>query len=174
MLIMKHILMLSLAVLLLMALAWLLGFRVNVTASMPYGVYRLMAGHASRGQLASFCLESDFSDLARERGYLAAGSCPSGLRPLLKEVAGLPGDVIGFRDGLITLNGQVLAGTGAAIRDSQGRLMPASRLMPGVIAQGMALMLSQQRAESFDSRYYGLVPLTDIKPVKPVFTFTLN
>lgn len=143
---------------------------MNVTPSLPNGIYRITARPIAPECLASFCLKSEFTTQARERGYLAAGSCPSGLRPLLKEVAGLPGDVIGFQDGLITLNGQILAHTTRAVSDSQGRPLPTSRLRAGVIPQGQALMLAQ-RSDSFDSRYFGLVPLDDLQWVKPIFTF---
>ena len=143
---------------------------MNVTPSLPYGIYRITARPIAPEGLASFCLASEFSNLARERGYLAVGSCPSGLRPLLKEVAGLPGDVIGFQDGLITLNGHVLANTARAVSDSHGRPMPASPLRVGVIPQGQTLMLAL-RSDSFDSRYFGLVPMDDLQWVKPILTF---
>lgn len=167
---MKPTLHLSLITLFLMTVAWALGFRVNVTPSLPYGLYRFTAKPVPPERLASFCLESDVSSLAQERGYLAAGSCPSGLRPLLKQVTGLPGDVIGLQDGLIVLNSQVLTYTAQAVSDSQGRTVPPSRLRAGVIPPGQALMLTQH-SDSFDSRYFGLVPLDNVQWVKPIWTF---
>jgi conjugative transfer signal peptidase TraF len=135
----------------------LAGYRVNLTHSLPIGVYRITHDPVKRGSLAAFCLEDPrYIDLARVRDYLAVGSCPSGLRPLLKEVMGLPGDVIGLRDTLITLNGQSIAGT--------------ALLKPGVIPPGKALVLSLNPS-SFDSRYFGLVPLTNLNSVDPIFTF---
>jgi conjugative transfer signal peptidase TraF len=153
-----------------MTLAWTLGFRINVTPSLPYGLYRFTARPLPPERLASFCLESDLSSLARDRGYLAPGSCPSGLRPLLKQVVGLPGDVIGLQDGMMVLNGQVLAHTAPAVCDSKGRSVRPSRLRVGVIPPGQALMLAQ-RSDSFDSRYFGLVPLDRIQWVEPICTF---
>jgi conjugative transfer signal peptidase TraF len=147
----------------------LMGYRVNLTRSMPIGVYRISRDPVERGRLAAFCLEdTEFTALARR--YLAAGSCPSGLRPLLKEVSGLPGDVIGFRDGLITLNGQVIAGTSLLKSDNMGRPAPISRLTPGIIPTGKALMLSHYPG-SFDGRYFGLVPLSGLNSVQAVLTF---
>ncbi len=149
----------------------LAGYRVNLTHSLPIGVYRITHDPVKHGGLAAFCLEDPpYMDLARVRGYLAAGSCPSGLRPLLKEIKGLPGDVIGFRDGLITLNGQSIAGTALLKTDSIGRPAPISRLTSGVIQPGKALMLSHYPS-SFDSRYFGLVPLASLNSVDPIFTF---
>jgi conjugative transfer signal peptidase TraF len=147
----------------------LMGYRVNLTPSMPVGVYQISHDPVERNHLAAFCLEDmEFTPLARR--YLGTGSCLSGLRPLLKEVAGLPGDMIGFRDGLITLNGHVIAGTALLKTDSMGRPAPVSRLTPGIIPPGKALMLSHYPG-SFDGRYFGLVPLASLDPVQAILTF---
>ena len=104
------------------------GLRFNPTPSLPKGVYRLASGQdVAKGDFVSFCLQGEFADLAKERGYLQAGSCPNGLRPLLKRLAGLPGDYI--EDGSLTIRSV----------DSQGRPMP-SVLASGVIPSGMALV----------------------------------
>lgn len=143
------------------------GYRVNLTRSMPPGVYHISREPVERGRLAAFCLKD--ADTALARMYLAEGSCSSGLQPLLKEVVGLPGDVIGFRDGLITVNGQIIAGTALLKTDSRGRPAPVSRLTDGIIPPGKALMLSRYPG-SFDSRYFGLVALEGLSPIRPVFT----
>jgi conjugative transfer signal peptidase TraF len=132
---------------------WLAGYRFNATASLPTGIYRLSPGSLGRGDYAAFCLEGEFADLARERGYLQAGSCPSGLRPLLKRVAGLPGDAI---------PGDLFIRSA----DSLGRSMP-SALPEGIIPSGMALLLAEHPG-SFDSRYFGLVPLESLRLAKTV------
>jgi conjugative transfer signal peptidase TraF len=135
---------------------WLAGYRFNATPSLPVGIYRLSVDAPGKGDYAVFCLEGEFAELARERGYLQAGSCPSGLRPLLKKVAGLPGDPI----------------TGdPAVRsaDSLGRPLP-SILQEGVIPLGMALLMAEHPG-SFDSRYFGPVPLASLRKTEPVFLF---
>jgi conjugative transfer signal peptidase TraF len=135
-------------------LCWCAGLRANLTPSLPKGIYALCPGTPSRGDYVAFCLEGEFADLARERGYLEAGSCPSGLRPLLKKVAGLPGDA--SPDGLIIQP-----------MDSLGR--PISSALPeGIIHPGMALVLADHPG-SFDSRYFGLVPLENLQRVKAVW-----
>jgi conjugative transfer signal peptidase TraF len=133
---------------------WLAGHRFNATPSLPVGIYRLSADAPGRGDYAVFCLEGEFAELARERGYLQAGSCPSGLRPLLKKIAGLPGDPI---------PGDL------AVRpaDSLGRALP-SVLAEGIVPPGMALLLAEHPG-SFDSRYFGLVPLDSLRLAKAVW-----
>ena len=70
------------------------GLRFNPTPSLPKGIYRLAPGLPEKNDLVSFCLEGEFAELALKRGYLEPGSCPSGLRPLLKRLAALPGDSV--------------------------------------------------------------------------------
>lgn len=150
----------------LFAILWLLaaglivhtsGLRINPTPSLPEGIYHVVSGEPAKGDLVSFCLRGEFADLAGERGYLQAGSCDNRLRPLLKRLVGMPGDFIDA-DSL----------TVHAV-DSQGRPMP-SALRSGVIPSGMALVLADHEG-SFDSRYFGLVPLENLQRVEPVFVF---
>lgn len=169
---MKSICAISLSVSILGVVFWHLGYRVNLTPSLPVGLYRLANGPLQRGQTVVFCLDDpEFIQLARERKYLAAGSCPSGLRPLLKAINGVAGDTIRRHGDLIMVNNQVLAHTKILGMDSQGRTMPPSHLPSGVIPPGKALLLSQHHDGSFDSRYFGLVPIVSLRPVEPVITF---
>ena len=135
-------------------LFWCAGLRVNLTPSLPKGIYALCPGTPGKGDFAVLCLEGEFAELARERGYLQAGSCPSGLRPLLKMVAGLPGDAI---PGNLFIRHA----------DSLGRSMP-SALPEGVIPPGMALVLADHSG-SFDGRYFGLVPLESLRRARVVW-----
>ena len=139
------------------ALAFGAGLRINPTPSLPKGIYRVSPGTPGKGDLVSFCLEGEYAALADERSYLQAGSCPSGLRPLLKRLAGLPGDSVNLDN--LTIRAL----------DSQGRPMP-SALRGGVIPSGMALVLADHPG-SFDSRYFGLVPLDPLQLVEPLFIF---
>ena len=140
-----------------LALVFGAGLRFNPTPSLPKGIYRLAPGAPEKGDLVSLCLEGEFAELALERGYLEPGSCPSGLRPLLKRLAGLPGDSVDP--------------SAFPIRsvDRHGRFMSPA-LVPGVVPPGMALVLAEHPG-SFDSRYFGFVPLDSLQRVEPVFVF---
>ena len=133
------------------------GLRFNPTPSLPKGIYRVVSGVPEKNDLVSFCLEGEFAELALDRGYLEPGSCPSGLRPLLKRLAGLPGDSIDTASIIVCTT------------DSHGRSMPTAPL-PGVVPPGMALVLADHPG-SFDSRYFGFVPLESLQRVEPVFLF---
>lgn len=152
--------------------AFLAGFRLNTTSSMPFGVYRQVpVSQLERGMIATFCLEdAEFMRLAKERGYLGWGFC-DGIKPLGKEIFGLPGDEISLQNELISVNGNPIPLTETKKIDSHGRTMPASKLTPGVIPEGYALMLSPHHSGGFDSRYFGLVRIANLHPIRPVFTW---
>ena len=96
----------TLLVLVPMALA-VSGYRVNMTASHPKGLYRLVSAVPERGDYVAFCLapEHPLAELAVRRGYLGRGGCRSGSRPLLKRLAGLPGDHLALTASGLVLNG---------------------------------------------------------------------
>ncbi|UQZ91193.1 hypothetical protein C4J81_06500 [Deltaproteobacteria bacterium Smac51] len=133
------LLLIDLMVILLIA-AWIFGFRVNITPSLPEGIYQFSSEDIERNDLVAFCLEPDnpFSPLASERGYLGPGGCQSGLRPLLKHLVGLPSDHLFISDDGLILNGIVLTGSGRPGRDRQGRELPISLLREGTISDGQA------------------------------------
>ena len=144
----------GLCVALLLLLLLIANLRFNSTPSLPQGLYRLAPDVPAKGDYVAFCLDGPYAELAAERGYVRPGSCPSGLRPLLKRLAGLPGDVVD----LSTLS--------IRSEDRQGRPL-ASVLENGVIPAGMALVLADHPG-SFDSRYFGLVRLDSLRKAAPV------
>ncbi len=157
---------------LLFAVVWLLasfGYRVNLTPSMPKGIYQHTAGPLKHGDLVSFCLaDPEFIKLAQERGYLQGGSCPSGLQPLFKRVAALPGDSLSVTAEGISINGQLWANSQIQATDSAGRAMFCA-LLPAEVPAGQALLLSDEHRGSFDSRYFGLAGLNRVNLVKPLW-----
>ena len=164
---------LAIAGFLALAAFWLNGYRVNLTSSLPEGVYQFTDEPTQAGDLVTFCLdpENPFFSLAKKRGYLGPGACPSGLRPLLKHLAGLPGDRLEITADGLTLNGCFLPGTARPTLDHQGRELPPSLLRAGRIPDGFGLVLSQEHSGSFDSRHFGLVPLVSLRKVRPVLIF---
>ena len=154
-------------------LIWSAGFRVNLTASLPLGVYQLTDAEPELGDTVFFCLESEaFINLAKAREYVGPGACPGGIRALGKEVYGLPGDNIGIEaDGSISINGRVIAGSAARRRDSRGRPIPDPLLQAGIVPPGRALALALRNPGSFDGRYFGLTSLAGMQVVRPVWIF---
>lgn len=173
---MKVLLVAAVVSFLVLALLYRAGLRCNLTSSLPKGIYRVVSGAPERDGLVTFCLEGEWAVLAGKRGYLGAGSCGSGLRPLLKYLAALPGDIINILpdgDGI-----EITSATGFICRwpveirsvDSAGQPLPPSLLHSGVIPPGMGAVFSGHPG-SFDSRFFGLVPLASMTKVQPVFVF---
>src|SRR3984893_19211478 len=74
------------------ALAGAAGLRVNATASMPRGIWRVEAPgpQIERGEIVSVCLpERAAIREAALRGYMPVGACPGGYQLLVKPVAAI-------------------------------------------------------------------------------------
>ncbi len=156
----RSLLCFCMAVFFALAVCWSAGLRLQVTRSMPVGLYQLQeTDRLQVGDIVSFCLPpGHFAELAKQRGYLQESKiCPSGVRPLVKQVAGLPGDTVDT------------ASLAILPADSLHRPL-SSVLSSGVIPDGFALVLSPHKG-SFDSRYFGLVPFSTLKRVTPVFIY---
>jgi conjugative transfer signal peptidase TraF len=153
--------------------AHVLGFRMNTTTSMPIGLYLLTDGRPGRGDYVTFCLPP--GAYPREIAASCLGQshlCPTALKPLLKHLVGLPGDVVQVTPAGLLVNGHLQPNSGILTTDQAGKSIP-SFLSSGVIPQGKALVLSGYDPHSFDSRYFGLVRLASLHKVLPVITFCL-
>lgn len=141
-----------------------LGFRFNLTESLPPGVYRVTSAPPARGSIVEVCLPRPVATFAGERGYLGPGICPGGVRPLGKVVLATEGDVVRHRPGAIRVNGGVVPNSRTAPRDSRGRTVPhqpwgSYRLGPG------ELWLFSDHPNAYDSRYFGPVEEANVVAV---------
>lgn len=102
----------------------LLGFRFNLSSSLPPGVYRVVAEPAMRGSVVQLCLPIDVAEFARRRGYLGPGSCAGGVRPLGKVVVAIEGDIVVLSRDQIRVNGEAIPNSVTVSNDSRGRRLP--------------------------------------------------
>lgn len=157
------------------ALLGVLGFRFNLTRSLPVGVYRVTTETAGRGAIVNVCLPLEVAKFARERGYLGPGPCEGGVRPLGKAVLALEGDVVTLQSGGIRVNGAVVPRSATVPRDSRGRPLPHYPWGEYRLRAGQIWLFSPYRPNSYDSRYFGPVRLDDIVSVlKPVWTWSFR
>ena len=141
------------------------GLRVNTTTSMPRGLWRVASVNVPprRGEVVSVC--SPDTPVIREaatRGYIPVGGCPGGTDPLVKPVAAVAGDVVTVAPEGIAVNGAPIANTAQLRTDSAGRPLypvPAGRYP---VAPGEMWLLSGHTPRSFDSRYFGPVPVRNV------------
>ena len=142
---------------------WSAGLWINTTPSFPIGLYRRVepGSNAAQGDLVLVCLPRE-QWLREPRWSLR---CPDGARPILKKIIARPNDRVGITPEGVRVN---------------GRIIPNSQPLPGVVAQtkpgpvpeGMFWALSDHSPNSYDSRYFGPLPLTAIRAVvRPLLVF---
>ncbi len=145
--------------------------RLNLTPSLPLGLYRYDEGPLERGVLVAACLPLEWAQKGRRRGYLSRGRCPGGVSPVLKRVGALGGDIVTVSDEGVFVDGALLQAAGPRI-DSQGR--PLEPLASGQYRMApQDLWLSTPEPRSWDSRYYGPVLASAVLGrVRPVWTLS--
>jgi conjugative transfer signal peptidase TraF len=126
----------------------------NPSPSAPIGWYRLLADQAIvRGNLVAAFAPEEAQKLAAERHYL-----PPNI-PLIKTIWAVTGEKICHLDGLVRVANRPPLVT--LSHDSQGRPLP-SRDGCYTLAKDEVFLVSTDVQTSFDSRYFGPVPVSDI------------
>jgi signal peptidase I, bacterial type/conjugative transfer signal peptidase TraF len=128
---------------------------INVTPSMPMGIYVREDGEVHRGDTVAFCLAEPDKTIGINRGYVAKGHICQGTDPLIKQVIAIPGDTVQLTDQSIRVNG-VIYGYHTFYADSRHRplaVYPRGNYAP---SHGYWLV-GTHSAQSWDSRYYGAI-----------------
>jgi conjugative transfer signal peptidase TraF len=126
---------------------------INTTPSEPLGLYARTDAAPRPGRLAAFPVPAAaFPYADRRLGYLHHV-------PLLKMIAAGPGDRVCTLSGQVTINGQARAAIVASDRD--GRVLPHWRACRA-LGPDEFFALSDRVPNSFDSRYFGPVPVRSV------------
>jgi len=135
----------------------------NASASTPIGLYSIApARHLEVTDLVAIRVPEQFAALMVERGYIGRGV------PLMKRVAGLPGQQVCRRDHAITVDGVPMGD--ALDRDHLGRPLPVWRGCRRIRDDELFLM-NWSVPESLDGRYFGPLPTsTVIGRASPLWT----
>jgi conjugative transfer signal peptidase TraF len=140
--------------------AWFAGVRINNSPSLPLGLWQRVGGTPAHGDYVLVRVDDNpaFSDGIRA-GVFSKGT------PLMKRLAALPGDTVEVTAGGVSVNG-VPWPNSAVITTFKP---PAAG---GVVPAGMCWILSDYHWASFDSRYFGPIPLANIEGrMRPIFTW---
>jgi conjugative transfer signal peptidase TraF len=153
------------------AIAYMGGFRLNLTPSEPLGLWRIVALQrpVKAGDLVFICppVTASFEEASR-RGYVRRGLCPGGFAPLIKTVVALSGQHVEIGAN-VTVDGSPLRSSLVRASDGEGR--PITPFKTGIVPL-RNLFLHSSFASSYDSRYFGPVPDTGLLGLaRPVLTF---
>jgi conjugative transfer signal peptidase TraF len=126
----------------------------NASASAPVGLYRLIAAdRIDRGDLVLAHLPESAARLAADRRYLPMSV------PVVKRVAALAGDRVCADSGIVVINDHIAAET--LLIDHEGRPLSAWNGCR-TLGQGEFFLLMADVPASFDSRYFGPIPVTSV------------
>lgn len=126
----------------------------NASASTPIGLYRIeRARHLVVTDLVAVRPPEALAELMVERGYIGRGV------PLMKRVAGLPGQEVCRRDNAITVDGVPMGD--ALDRDHLGRPLPVWQGCRR-IADGELFLMNWSVRDSLDGRYFGPLPASAV------------
>jgi len=146
------------------------GVRLNLTASVPVGLYWVSSGPESH--FLEFCPPEPFGSLSVERAYRTRSTaCPDGGEPLLKPVVAREGDFVEVSSKGISVNGSLIPNTGAKSHDTTGRPLSPWPLGFYLVTPGTVWVASSYNSRSFDSRYFGPICSSEIRHVlRPLLT----
>jgi conjugative transfer signal peptidase TraF len=142
----------------LLAAGGLAGFRLNLTGSMPVGLYLTSAVAPSRDAIVLTCLPPNVAAFARERGYVPrGGGCPGSVLPVGKPIVAIAGDTVTVTPSGLFVNGRPVPNSQPLAVDRQGRPLPQLAVGRYVVRPGAVWVVSSYSRFSFDSRYFGAI-----------------
>src|SRR5438094_2222234 len=134
---------------------WFAGVRVNLSGSMPIGLYRVSSAPPMRGAMVLACLPVNVAAFAKSRGYVPNGTCPGATAPIGKVVLAMVGDSVEVTSEGLLVNGRPVRNTKPLAVDGAGRSLPRFPDGTYVVGQDEVWLYSSYSKRSFDSRYFG-------------------
>jgi conjugative transfer signal peptidase TraF len=138
-----------------------LGIRINLSPSLPIGLYQVAPGPDAT--LVEFCPPEPFASMANARGYRQPGTCPDGGAPLMKPVVARAGDVVSVSKRGVAVNGKCLLHSVPLTRDTAGRPLTPWPYGTYTVQPGTVWVVSDYHSRSFDSRYFGPISASLIR-----------
>lgn len=145
-----------------------LGIVFNDTHSAPFGLYiKTATSHEATQQGAPyvfFCPDVRWPSMRGQPNYRSPmWTCPDGFSPLIKPVVAWPGDIVETSPEGLSVNGVFLPHTMPLDHDSKGRLIHPYPYGSYRVAAGELWTVSSFSPRSFDSRYFGPIPIRSVR-----------
>jgi conjugative transfer signal peptidase TraF len=150
-------------------IAYALGLRVNMTRSLPMGLYVVTKDISC--SLIEFCPSGPAAEESRIRGYRNAGSCPDGAEPLIKPIVAREGDIVEMSVNGISVNGRLLKNTAPMAADRLARRLKPWKFGKYRVRVGELWVASTYNYGSYDSRYFGPILISSVRyRLRPIWT----
>lgn len=163
----------GLAIMVLGAVSYAAGVRINTTKSIPVGLYWTSADPIEKGAYVLFCPpDVGVFATAKARGYIAGGFCPGGYGYMMKRITAAKGDTVAVTDDGVRVDGQWLAHSKPRKADPAGRELPRYHASQYTLGGAELLLMSDVSDTSFDGRYFGPVDRSHVDTViRPLITW---
>lgn len=149
------------------------GVVFNLTPSIPRGVYQsISVPHKKRvGYYILFCPDQKWPGFATNPNYRKSylGNCPDGEEALIKPVSAWPGDTVTTTPIGVAVNGAIIHNSMPNTKDPFGKDLHPYAYGNYKVPAGQVWVISSYSPRSFDSRYFGPIPVTSIRSwLKPI------
>ncbi len=143
------------------------GVVFNYTHSAPFGLYLRIANPATAPHnplpYVFFCPDIRWPSMKGQPNYRSPmRSCPDGFAPLIKPVVAWPGDTVETTPQGVIVNGVALTNTLLLKQDSTGHAIHPYPFGTYRVQEGQLWAVSSFSPRSFDSRYFGPIPLRSV------------
>lgn len=143
-----------------------IGYRINLTESIPIGLYRITSAAPIKNAFVIFCPDDRKSfRLARDRGYIDPALYCDGYGYLMKKVVAVSGDTLSVTNTGVFVNNTLIPYSKPKLQDGMNRALPQWQVINYQLQKNEIMTMTSQSEWSFDGRYYGLVHTRQIKGV---------
>ncbi|NCT57014.1 MAG: conjugative transfer signal peptidase TraF [Legionella sp.] len=141
-----------------------MGFRINITDSIPVGLYRITGINKLKNSFVIFCPDDRPAfKQGVDRGYINLGLCPGGYGYLMKQVVAIKGDKVSVTSDGVFVNEQPISFSKPKLLDGMNRKLPEWRALNYQLKEDEIMTMTSQSSWSFDGRYYGPIRIGQIK-----------
>ena len=146
------------------------GLWINLTSSMPPGIYVQEQSEIKRNDYVISCLPKEVASISYQRGYLGYGNCYLHTAPVGKKLVAMEGDLAQIDYNGIRVNGKLIKGTKPSAFDGKGRIMEIKQFKRKLAKNEILLALENPR--SYDSRYFGAISDKELQAkIVPLYLF---
>ena len=140
---------------------YMAGARINISKSIPLGLYWVRSKAAHIGDYIIFCPpQTNIFKEAKNRGYIQYGFCPGGYGKMMKKILAAKGDVVEISMDGVSVNGELLPHTKPLAVDKSGRPLPRLINRSYLLGQSELLLMTDHSDTSFDARYFGPIDVS--------------